>query len=96
MILSSRSNTGLPYSERDNGCEEILDDNVYIISNAGTDIIESGDIVCNSTNPNDRFDGGDLYYLLNKQASLPGYDYVCQINENGVITVYILCPLPPP
>jgi len=96
MILSSRSHTGLPYSERDNGCEEILDDNIYIISNAGTDIIESGDIVCNSINSNDRFNGGDLYYLLNKQASMPGYEYVCQINNDGVITVYYLCPAPPP
>lgn len=63
---------------------------VYIVT-ASEDVIVSGDIVCNSDDVLDTFDGGGLYYKLSLDSAPAGYEYVCQISSVGVVNVYILC-----
>lgn len=92
--IAYRSDPGV--SDPDTVCALDPDFDTWIITDNSIDVIVNGDIVCNTNNPNDRFDGGNLYYKVYIGIAPAGFEYVCQINENGVITVYTLCPLPPP
>jgi hypothetical protein len=89
-----RSSVGL--LEPDTVCEQSLTENdIYIIVNAGGSVIQNGDIVCNSTNPNDRFIGGNLYYNLQISFSTPGDpSYGCLVDDDGIISLYDTCVIP--
>lgn len=86
--LRSYESTSSP--DEENMCIKDLSIPVYIVT-ASVDVIVSGDIVCNSDNVADTFDGGDLYYKLALDGAPAGYEYVCRIDTVGVVNVYILC-----
>lgn len=86
--LRSFESTSIPDIE--DMCVKTLSVVVYIITGSA-DVIVSGDVVCNSNDVLDTFDGGDLYYKLALDSAPAGYEYVCQISNVGVINVYILC-----
>lgn len=70
-------------------CLEILDTPVFIVTSVAGEIT-SLDVACNSDDPLDTFDGGNLYYRLSLDSD-PLNSKVCLINSVGVISVYIIC-----
>jgi hypothetical protein len=84
-----RSEVGVVDPETTNVCLELLEVPVYILTGVDNDIT-SGDIVCNSNDPLDTFDGGGLYYRLALDSS-PTNDKVCLVSSVGVINVYLIC-----
>jgi hypothetical protein len=92
LELGYRSNTGL--SSPDDVCAEDLLPSVYIFNNGASPTISNGDIVCNTNDITDRFDGNFLYYKVMMAIGTSADEYVCQINNEGVITVISNCPEP--
>ena len=88
--LALRSSTGIADPEVTDVCLESLVTTVYILTDS-VDVIVSGDIVCNTADNTDRFDGGNLYYLISLSIAPAGYEYVCRVDSMGVIFVYELC-----
>lgn len=70
-------------------CAEILDTPIFIVTSVAGEIT-SGDVACNSGDPLDTFDGGNLYYRLSLDSD-PLNSKVCLINSVGIIGVYIIC-----
>jgi hypothetical protein len=77
-------------------CGEAIENPIFIYGNDAC-VIDNGNIACNSNNILDAFEGGNLYYTIYLLLCDTGlYTYVCQIDNDGVITVIENCPAPPP
>jgi len=100
LELSYRSdpgaNTYVPSNLLNSSCELLAPDEPFYIY--GTPCaIQNGDIACNTNNISDRFVGSNKYYKLYFGICPDGSeDYICQIDNYGIITVIENCPLPPP
>ena len=70
-------------------CLEDLDTAIFIVTSVYGEIT-GNDVVCNSNNPLDTFDGGDLYYRLSLNSD-PLNSKVCQVDADGVLSIYIVC-----
>ena len=77
-------------------CGEALENPVFIYGNVGC-VIADGNIACNTDSILDTFDGNNEYYTMYLLlCDTDVYTYVCQIDNDGVITVIENCPAPPP
>ena len=84
-----RSEFGVVDPDAENVCTEILEIPVFIVTSVPGEIT-SGDIVCNSNDPLDTFDGGGLYYRLSLNSD-PSNSRVSLVSSAGVINNYIIC-----
>jgi hypothetical protein len=89
LRLGLRSETGLPSTT--GVCDEGLTESIYIFTSTYP-VITTGDVVCNTNNIADRFVGGNLYYKVQELTGTSAEVYICQIDDEGIITVDSNCP----
>ncbi len=87
LAASLRSEIGT--IEDDVTCFEDLTIPIFMINSVAGEIT-SGDVVCNSNDPLDTFDGGNLYYRLSLDSD-PTNSKVCLVGSDGSIGVYGIC-----
>lgn len=73
-------------------CDEPLFDQIFIFTSTAP-VISTGDIACVTNDTNDRFNGGNLYYRVQMLIGDVTNIYICQIDEEGFITVDSACPV---
>jgi hypothetical protein len=90
LRLGLRSEDGLPNTT--GVCAEEITVDVYILTSTAP-VISTGDVACNTNNIADRFIGGNLYYKVQELSGTETEVYICQINDEGIITVDSACPV---
>lgn len=90
LRLGLKSEDGL--SSTTGVCAEALTVDVYLFTTTYP-VITTGDVACNTNNIADRFAGGNLYYKVQELSGTPAEVYICQIDNDGIITVDSNCPV---
>jgi len=86
LELAYRSNPGQA-TNPGTLCEDLNATELFYVFGNDSCIIETGNIACNTNDITDRFDGENKFYKAYIAICPTGYEYICQIDSNGVITV---------